>query len=101
SLLISVHAMTIGAVVFVLLGIEQIAATALIVFYGRLYRGRVCPTHLSRARYEGALHPFGEHADRKSARQHFAGWDLPSSRRLGGRRGKREKRCAGSRSARR
>lgn len=45
SLLMTVHAVTIGAVVFVVLGVQQVAATSLIAFYCRLYRGRVCPSH--------------------------------------------------------
>jgi uncharacterized protein with PQ loop repeat len=45
SLLMTAHAITIGAVVFVVLGIQQVAATGLIAFYCRRYRGLVCPSH--------------------------------------------------------
>lgn len=45
SLLMTVHAITIPAVVFIVLGILQVAATCLIVFYCRRYRGRACPSH--------------------------------------------------------
>ncbi|MGH9224231.1 MAG: PQ-loop domain-containing transporter [Acidimicrobiales bacterium] len=50
SLLMTVHAVTIGAVVFIVLGIQQVAATALIAFYCRLYRGQPCPSHAPVAR---------------------------------------------------
>lgn len=45
SALMTVHAITIGAVVFLALGIEQVAATGLIAFYCRRYRDQVCPSH--------------------------------------------------------
>ena len=45
SFLMTVHAVTIGALVFVLLGIEQVGATGLIALYCRRYRGRMCPSH--------------------------------------------------------
>ena len=45
SLLMTAHAVTIGAVVFIALGIQQVAATSLIAFYCRRYRGRACPSH--------------------------------------------------------
>jgi uncharacterized protein with PQ loop repeat len=45
SALMTVHAITIGAVVFLVLGIQQIGATGLIAFYCRRYRGRACPSH--------------------------------------------------------
>ena len=45
SLLMTVHAVSIGAVVFVVLGIMQVGATSLIAFYCRRYRGLVCPSH--------------------------------------------------------
>ena len=60
SLLITIHAVAIGATVFVLLGIQQIVATGLIVFYGRLYRGRVCPSHETAARYGAARRDGGD-----------------------------------------
>jgi hypothetical protein len=45
SVLMTVHATTIGALVFVILGIEQTGATALVAFYCHLYRGQACPAH--------------------------------------------------------
>ena len=45
SALMTVHAITIGAVVFLVLGVEQVAATGLIASYCRRYRDRVCVTH--------------------------------------------------------
>lgn len=45
SALMTVHAITIGAVVFLVLGIEQVAATGLVAFYCRRYRDQVCPSH--------------------------------------------------------
>src|SRR5687768_3296165 len=43
--LMTVHAVTIGAPVFVLLGALQLNATATIAYFGRRYRGLVCPSH--------------------------------------------------------
>ena len=43
--LMTVHALTIHAVVFVLLGALQLTATFVIVYFGRRYRGSVCPSH--------------------------------------------------------
>ena len=45
SALLATHAMVIADPVFVLLGLVQIAATAVIVFYGHKYRYSVCPWH--------------------------------------------------------
>lgn len=49
SILMTFHAVAIGALVFVLLGCLQIAATAVIAYYGHRYRGLVCPSHAPRA----------------------------------------------------
>ena len=43
--LMTFHALTIGAPVFVVLGLLQIVSTALIAYYGHRYRGLVCPSH--------------------------------------------------------
>jgi uncharacterized protein with PQ loop repeat len=45
SALMTVHAVTIGAVVFVVLGVQQVAATGLIAFYSRRYRDQACFSH--------------------------------------------------------
>lgn len=45
SALITFHAVTIGAPVFVLLGCLQVVSTAVIAYYGRRYRDLVCPSH--------------------------------------------------------
>jgi uncharacterized protein with PQ loop repeat len=45
SVLMTVHAVTIGSIVFVVLGLQQVAATSLIAFLCRLYRGHECPSH--------------------------------------------------------
>lgn len=45
SLLMTVHAVTIAAVVFVVLGIQQVVATGLVTLYCRRYRGQACPSH--------------------------------------------------------
>ena len=55
SVLMTVHAITIGAVVFIVLGIEQVAATGIIAVYCRLYRGRACPSHDRGPRIEVGL----------------------------------------------
>ena len=47
SALVTFHAVTIGAVVFMLLGCLQLVSTALIAYYARRYRDLVCPTHKS------------------------------------------------------
>jgi uncharacterized protein with PQ loop repeat len=43
--LMTVHAITIRAPVFVLLGAQQLVATAIIAYFGRRYRDLVCPSH--------------------------------------------------------
>ena len=45
SVLMTVHAVTIGAVVFVILGFLQVAATGIIAVCCRLYRDQECPAH--------------------------------------------------------
>ncbi len=50
SLLMTVHAVTIAAIVFAVLGIEQVVATGLVTFYCRRYRGQACPSHQVGAR---------------------------------------------------
>jgi uncharacterized protein with PQ loop repeat len=45
SILITIHAVFISAVVFILLGVIQIGATSIIVIYSARYRGMVCPIH--------------------------------------------------------
>lgn len=46
SVLVTVNALYINAVVFIFLGAVQILSTALIYIYGSLYRGQVCTFHL-------------------------------------------------------
>ncbi|HTJ75493.1 MAG TPA: PQ-loop domain-containing transporter [Acidimicrobiales bacterium] len=43
--LMTVHAITIRASVFILLGTLQLACTGIIAYYGRRYRGLACPFH--------------------------------------------------------
>jgi uncharacterized protein with PQ loop repeat len=43
--LMTVHAITIRASVFILLGTLQLVCTGIIAYYGRHYRGLVCPSH--------------------------------------------------------
>ncbi len=45
SLLMSVHAMTIRSLVFIVLGVQQVLATGVIAFFCRRYRDRACPAH--------------------------------------------------------
>lgn len=45
SILITIHAVLIPAMVFILLGVIQIAATATILIYSARYRGLVCSFH--------------------------------------------------------
>jgi hypothetical protein len=45
SLLTTVHAVAIGAGVFVVLGTVQVVATAVIMRYARRYQDTPCPTH--------------------------------------------------------
>ena len=52
SLLMTVHAVTIRAVVFIVLGILQVAASGVIAFDCRRYRGRACPSHDPGSRIE-------------------------------------------------
>jgi uncharacterized protein with PQ loop repeat len=46
SVLIGSHAMAIGAGVFIVLGVVQIVATAVIVVYATRYEHSYCATHL-------------------------------------------------------
>ncbi len=45
SALMTVHAFAIHATVFLLLGGLQLTATAVIAYFGRRFRGLVCPSH--------------------------------------------------------
>jgi hypothetical protein len=44
--LVMARAIAVQAGVFIVLGVIQIAATAIIVFYATRYRGMSCPNHL-------------------------------------------------------
>jgi hypothetical protein len=46
SSLVTARAIAMQAGVFIVLGVIQIAATAIIVFYATRYRGMYCPNHL-------------------------------------------------------
>jgi hypothetical protein len=46
SLLVTSHAVAIGATVFIALGVIQLAATALILFYATRFSGSYCAIHL-------------------------------------------------------
>src|SRR5690349_3826427 len=46
SLLVTAHAIAIGAFVFIALGAIQLAATTLILVFTTRYRGLYCATHL-------------------------------------------------------
>jgi uncharacterized protein with PQ loop repeat len=51
SILMTIHALLLPAVVFIVLGVIQIGATSTILVYTARYRGLVCPSHaLSPAR---------------------------------------------------
>jgi uncharacterized protein with PQ loop repeat len=45
SVLMTVHAVLLPAMVFIVLGVIQIAAITTILVYSARYRGLVCPTH--------------------------------------------------------
>jgi hypothetical protein len=49
SVLVTTHAVAIGAAVFIALGSIQFAATALIVVYATRYANSYCATHLPRS----------------------------------------------------
>lgn len=60
SVLMTVHAILLPAVVFIALGAIQIVAITTILVYSARYRGLVCPTHLRSPAYDSlqpALHP--------------------------------------------
>jgi hypothetical protein len=46
SVLMTVHAVAIGAAVFIALGVIQVVATSLVVVYTMRYEGSPCPTHV-------------------------------------------------------
>jgi hypothetical protein len=48
SLLVTTHAVAIGATVFIALGAVQLAATALILLFATKYGNSYCATHLPR-----------------------------------------------------
>jgi uncharacterized protein with PQ loop repeat len=45
SVLMTVHAVTIGSVVFVILGAQQVVSTAIVAFLCWRYRDQTCPSH--------------------------------------------------------
>lgn len=45
SLLMTIHAIAIESLVFIVLGIQQIVSTGIIAFFCRRYRGEACPAH--------------------------------------------------------
>jgi uncharacterized protein with PQ loop repeat len=45
SILMTIHAVLLPALVFIVLGIVQIGAISTILFYSARYRGMVCPFH--------------------------------------------------------
>ena len=45
SILVTVNAVAIQSIVFILLGIVQIGATGIIYIFSRRYKGLVCPYH--------------------------------------------------------
>jgi uncharacterized protein with PQ loop repeat len=49
SILITIHAVFISAIVFIVLGVIQIGATSTIVVYSARYKGLVCPIHAAGA----------------------------------------------------
>jgi uncharacterized protein with PQ loop repeat len=70
SLLMTYHALTIGAVVFVVLGLLQVGSTAVIASYGRRYRGMACPSHMVEPSLDtlAPLNPWAERQPRSTAR---------------------------------
>lgn len=60
SVLMTVHAVLLPAVVFIVLGAIQICAIVTILVYSSRYRGLVCPTHAHRPAHDSlrsALRP--------------------------------------------
>ena len=60
SILVTVHAILLPAVVFIALGAIQIGAITTILIYSARYRGLVCSTHLRSPAHDSvgpALHP--------------------------------------------
>lgn len=55
SLLMTIHAITINSVVFIILGAQQIVSTGVIGFFCRRYRGQACPSHDTRGLVAGDL----------------------------------------------
>lgn len=45
SVLMTIHAISIGSGVFVVLGLQQVACTGVVAFFSRRYRGQTCPSH--------------------------------------------------------
>jgi uncharacterized protein with PQ loop repeat len=45
SILITINAVWADSMVFVVLGVIQVSATAIIYFFSTKYAGQVCPTH--------------------------------------------------------
>jgi hypothetical protein len=45
SVLMTIHAVSIGSGVFVVLGLQQVGCTGVVAFFCRRYRGQRCPSH--------------------------------------------------------
>lgn len=45
SMLMTIHAISIGSAVFIVLGVQQVACTGIVAFLCRRYRGQTCPAH--------------------------------------------------------
>lgn len=65
SMLVTVHALTIVDPVFIVLGVVQVAATGVILFFGHEYRYMVCALH--RQHPEAAVEPRLRLASRSGA----------------------------------
>jgi uncharacterized protein with PQ loop repeat len=68
SFLVMARAIALHAGVFIVLGVIQIAATAIIVFYATRYRGMYCPTHLPATSGQRQSHGQTSEAESKSGR---------------------------------
>jgi uncharacterized protein with PQ loop repeat len=66
SVLMTIHAVSIGSGVFVVLGLQQVACTGVVAFFCRRYRGHTCPSHDTAPTSSGPPSPIAAQGGRGS-----------------------------------
>jgi uncharacterized protein with PQ loop repeat len=84
SFLVTARAIALHAGVFIVLGVIQIAATAIIMFYATRYRDMYCPNHLPATSGQRQSHGPTSEAESKSGRHGEALGEPATERRKDG-----------------